>query len=227
MMMFSYEEILCMNSITDGPKPFRIRLIKAPGSEESILMRAQVGLREKNILDKDNHLTMAGKVMIRCYELYRNCKDFAVINEVSVAFVAKRECIICYPVAGGYMMECMDRMKVAAAILKESPYLQRIKKVEAEERGAWSDAGYEEVMAFVEKEAKGHLLISEIAGTDARKGRLFYWTDTKGYIYNLEQERLKAAGPREMWKEVLRVLKLWDFREELKQEIELKQKKER
>ena len=213
-MRFSYEELLCFNSITQGPAPFGIKLKHFPGEREEVVARTQRQLKEKMILDEGAHLTKAGGVIVRCYELYRNSHIHVILNEMKIALLANGECIVMYPAEDGYEMISTDHARLMAAVLQECPY---IRKEEAREKGKWKGYGYDEFSAYIEENAKGSLMIGEYEGMKAVRERVFYWTEEAGYIYNLQRERQKEAAPREMRIELLKALKLWERQEEIRQ----------
>jgi hypothetical protein len=227
MMLFTDDELLCFNSITNGPAPFRIKIKQTRGSEADIVARTKERLRERQLLDDQNHLTTAGGMIVRYYEEYRNSNHYLIINEMSVAIIAKRRCIVVYPADGGYMMGSMDTAKVMAAAVHECTFLQASRSsatappidasgfAAAGSPGQWAPADWEAVSAYVKENAVGHLIINEIKERDATKSRLIYWTKERAYLYNIERQRQKEVNPPQLYQELLKLFKLWELREEV------------
>lgn len=203
-MKFTNNEIVFLTSVGRGSIPFGVRYhMPQTGKEEEFIEETLQSLTEKGILDKERKLTKEGAVVIRLWELYRNCRRHIIINHIHAAVMDRGQLITVYRDGEEYEVSCMHSAVLMLAILKQSEYL--CLGEEKPERGKWRTVGAEEWQKEFE-EIDGFIPVMEYEGTVMQEKKLFYWKKQKGYLLNMEKMRVRSLSPALMRRQIFTIL---------------------
>lgn len=204
-MKFSEQEMVFLNSITDGPSPFGLTLhVPEDMDREKYVAETVQSLQKKNVIGPDGRLSRPGVIPVRVFELYRNAESHVLLNGLLLCETEDRRRICIAKDKDGYELFCMDAAAILVLLLKASPYMRRAQPKEVPipvprklREGEWEQAA--------ETYSKRNILAFRFEGRSPVERKVFCWDDENGYEYDLTAEERTAVSPREMR---LRLMKL-------------------
>lgn len=200
-MRFTAEEILFLNSLTKGGRPFNMRsqLSKKGLKAEEIVEGAIRGLTEKGLLDAERHLTKDGTAMLVCWQKYRNSRVHLLVNRLNVAVLPGNMVVAVHELEDGYGIDYMSSEVLMLAILKQCEYLRQGE--EKQERGAWETISAEQ-WEMRAGEAEGGVPISVYHGNELHEQSIYYWKGKQGYLFNPKRNRLRTLSAGVMRRQI-------------------------
>lgn len=203
-MKLTNNEIVFLTSVGRGSIPFGVRYhMPQAGKEDEFIEETMQSLTEKGILDEEQKLTREGAVLIRIWELYRNCRRHIIINRIHAAVLDGGQLITVYRNGEEYEVSCMHSAVLMLAILKQSEYL--CMGEEKPERGKWRTIGAEEWQKELE-EIEGFIPVMEYEGVKMQAEKLFYWKKQEGYLLNPDNMRVRRLSPALMRQQIYKIL---------------------
>lgn len=197
-MKFSNNEMIFLNSLSDGPVPFGLSFHMPEDKEKDrFILETIQSLQEKNIIGADGKLSKLGVIPVKILELYKNAESHVLLNHLLLCGTSDRRRICIVPDSDGYDMFCIDSTAILFMFLKESAFMQKAqqknaplffpRKMKTEE---WQRAA--------SKYSGRNILACRFQGPCPVERKIFYWDDQNGYEYNFASEECKKISPREM-----------------------------
>lgn len=197
-MKFSEQEMVFLNSISDGPPPFGLTLhVPEDKAREQYVAQTIQSLQKKNVIGPDGKLSRLGVIPVRVFELYKNAESHVLLNGLLLCGTEDRRRICIAQDKDGYDLFCMDAAAILVLLLKASPYMRRAQpkdvpapKPRKLKEGEWEHAA--------ETYSDRNILAFRFEGRSPVERKVFCWDDENGYEYDLAAEECTAISPREM-----------------------------
>lgn len=197
-MKFTEQEMVFLNSLSDGPSPFGISLtVPSDEDKEHYLVSTIQSLKEKNIVDADSKLSKLGVIPVKVLEIYKNADEHILLNRLCMCRTSDNQLICILPDENGYDMFSVDPSVILLMLLKQSSYLCK-----AQEK---------DVVPYLPQKmdyVKWQQSTAPFAGHSVVVGKFqkdvpileknYYWDEQNGFQYDFHTEEQTQLNPREM-----------------------------
>jgi len=215
-MKFSAQEMIFLNSLSDGPAPFGISFsMPVEAEKEKFIADTIQSLKGKNIVDSDAKLSKLGVIPVKVLEIYKNAKEHIIFNHLFMCRTADNQFICIVPVSGEYDMFSIDPSVVLLMALKQSSFM-----CGAQEKDAIpfqpQKIDYEEWQQSMTPFADNNIVVGKFQGEHPVLEKVYYWDDQIGFVYDFHIQERTQLFPREMRLQLMDILGISYETEELK-----------
>lgn len=214
-MKFSEQEMVFLNSLSDGPMPFGLSLSVPEGEKEKYIADTIQSLKSKNIVDSDTKLSKLGIIPVKVLEIYKNAEEHILLNHLYMCRTSDNKLICIAPNSQEYDMFTVDPSVVLLMLLKQSSYMCRAQDKDAVPY-APQKVDYEKWQQSMASFADHSIVVGKFQKGRPVLEKNYYWDEQTGFTYDFHSEERTQLYPREMRLQLMDILGIPNETEALK-----------
>ena len=165
-------------------------------------------LQDKNILDTDRHLTKAGLIPLRLFELYKNASEHFLVNRMRIARTSDGKWIFLVPVDEQWECFALEPVFCMSLILSTFPFLRQgqDRNAEAGLPSPYTDDRKKELAKTVQQE----LAIKTFTNRKLTSACQYSFTGEKCFLIDCLKQEITEILPRDARVQIMKMLEIKD-----------------